>query len=93
MNAPIDIIRTVSDEYGLPVSEILGRCRTLQIAEARQMAMMLVWQLFGMKYVEIGKLFGRNHATVIYAIKSIRWRLQYDKSLKAKYNSIISRLD
>lgn len=55
-------------EHNLPEELILGRSQEQYIVQARHE----VWRrLRGMNYTvsDIGRLFGRNHATVISALK------------------------
>jgi chromosomal replication initiation ATPase DnaA len=64
-----EIIRICADKNGLTVDTILSPQRTQKVAEARQQAMWLVARETSMSLAEIGRIFDRDHTTVIYAIQ------------------------
>lgn len=66
-----DIQRAVAQHFNIKVSDILGNARPKNIAEPRMAAMYLSRKLTGHSLPEIGSSFGKNHATVINAIKKI----------------------
>lgn len=66
-----DIQRAVAQHFNIKVSDILGNARPRNIAEPRMAAMYLSRKLTGHSLPEIGSSFGKNHATVINAIKKI----------------------
>lgn len=62
-----------ADEMGLKVSDILGLTRRREIVEARQL---LMWEIKTIvkpeiSLPEIGRLFGRDHTTVLHAIRKV----------------------
>ncbi len=63
-----EIIRRTAACYGLSAADLLGRARTKMIARARKEAMTAIYE-FGFSYPEVGRMFGRDHTTVIYAVK------------------------
>jgi hypothetical protein len=61
------IVRRVSVLTGIPVSEIMARTRKSDPAtEARRIAMYECHRE-GMTFAQIGRAFGRDHSTVIWA--------------------------
>lgn len=56
----------VASSRGLTDDDLYGRDRSKTVSSARKEAMRQV-RLLGLSYPEIGKMFGRHHATVIYA--------------------------
>ncbi|GLQ35672.1 chromosomal replication initiator protein DnaA [Amylibacter marinus] len=67
-----EIIRKVTDHYGLNLTDMLSARRTRSIARPRQLAMYLSKQLTSKSLPEIGRRFGkRDHTTVIHAVKKI----------------------
>ncbi|MCC8191257.1 MAG: AAA family ATPase [Planctomycetes bacterium] len=67
-----DIIAAVAGEFGLTVEAIRGRGRAVAVRRARQLAIVLCRRLCGMRYTELGELFGgRSHATIISTVKKI----------------------
>ena len=66
-----DIQRSVADYFNIKLSDILGSARPKNIAEPRMAAMYLCRKLTNLSLPEIGASFGKNHATVINAMKKV----------------------
>ena len=67
-----DIQRKVADYYNLRLSDLLSARRSSTIARPRQIAMYLSKILTTRSLPEIGRKFGgRDHTTVIHAVKKI----------------------
>lgn len=87
------IVRLVARRFRVSVEAMFGRRRPARIALARQAAMVLVRERSGATYTAIGELFGRHHADVMHAAKSIAARCATDPGMKAQMNQIRSELD
>lgn len=81
-----DIVATY---YDLKSEDLLGQSRQRQVAFARQMAMACCRTLLSMSTPEIGKVFGRDHSTVISALRKIEDQKRKDVSLA----TVISKLE
>lgn len=68
---PQMILQAVSNFYSLPVDQILANKRSKDTVVPRQMAMYLVRKLTSSSLPEIGKVFGRDHTTVMHACNKI----------------------
>jgi chromosomal replication initiator protein len=89
----LDVIkRYVADKYDLRVSDIDGRRRTSNIAEARQVAMYLCRALTNESLPVIGNNFNKNHATVLHATKSIEKKIDEDELFKHRLESFKKEL-
>jgi chromosomal replication initiator protein len=67
-----EIIRKVADHYNLRMSDLLSARRSRSVARPRQVAMFLAKTLTSRSLPEIGrKLGGRDHTTVIHAVRKI----------------------
>lgn len=87
------ICEQVSQNYGLRTSDLLGKSRQKQIVFARQLAMMHCRTLLSMSLPEIGRAFGgRDHSTVISALKKIEELKQKDVSLRANIDRMEEKL-
>lgn len=64
------ITATVAAEFGVSERLIMSRLRTPRVARARQVAMGGMWGA-GFSYSEIGRFFGRDHTTVMHAVKLV----------------------
>lgn len=67
--SPAKILKAVSDEFGLKVSDLQGKGQNREISVPRQIAMHLCRIHLKMPLMKIGDLFERDHSTVMTAIK------------------------
>lgn len=63
------IITESANHFGLTTADLTGRDRHLTVVRARHIAMTIVRDKLGMSYPQIGELFGRDHTTVLTAVK------------------------
>ncbi|MFA5624807.1 MAG: chromosomal replication initiator protein DnaA, partial [Bradymonadales bacterium] len=84
---PEAIIQKVSVYYGVSYAEIMGKSRTKPIVFPRQMAMYLSRQHTSMSLPELGRVFGRDHTTVINAIERVKLAMAADPSVAADVQS------
>jgi len=67
-----NIQKTIADYYKIKVAELFSKKRTRAIARPRQVAMWLCREVTSHSFPEIGDAFGgRDHTTVIHAVKTI----------------------
>ena len=57
------ILEEIAQEYGIPVSALLGGCREKELVEARVAAMKRL-EAAGLKVAEIAQVMHRHHSTV-----------------------------
>jgi chromosomal replication initiation ATPase DnaA len=65
------VLAEVSLLTGVPLAAIASGTRTQHVAYARQLAMYAVRELTSLSYPAIGRLFGRDHTTVLHAHRLI----------------------
>ncbi len=70
------IITEVSRYYNVEVSVLRSALKTKGTSEARQVAMYLIRKLTNLSFPDIGKEFGKDHTTVIYAVKKVETALK-----------------
>ncbi len=77
-----DILRVVSKHYGVTRADLLSSRRTANVVRPRQIAMYLAKVLTLRSLPEIGRRFGgRDHTTVLHAVRKIEGLVQGDKAL------------
>lgn len=86
----IDSIKdAVCNYYNIKPEKLVMRSRKREIVVARQVAMYLSKKHTSTALASIGSLLGRyDHATVLYACKTIEGQLQVDKELQKAVNEI-----
>lgn len=87
------IINVVSDYYNLTPSQLTGRIRTGQIALARHIAMYLIRITLDIPLKKIGDMFGgKDHTTVMSAIRKVDNGLKTDTELKSAIEELQKRI-
>ena len=77
-----DIQRIVSRHYNVSRQEMISNRRTRTIVKPRQIAMFLAKTMTPRSFPEIGRRFGgRDHTTVLHAVRKIENLLQEDNKL------------
>jgi len=78
------IMQTVSDYYGLTISDLTGPTRKREITVPRQIAMYLTREMTGMSLPQIGTVFGgRDHTTVLHSYKTVEAGMKTNPTLEA----------
>lgn len=88
-----DIIDTVSEYYKIPTNNLREKNRSKEVAHCRQVAMYISKMYTKYSLKSIGLHFGgRDHSTVIHAVKQIAKNKDKDKILMNDINYILSKL-
>lgn len=88
-----EIQKTVADHYGLSKEDLLSERRTRAVARPRQAAMYLAKHLTVRSYPDIGRRFGgRDHTTVLHAVRRIEALRAEDPTLAADLDAITRKL-
>lgn len=64
-----EIIKLCAEKHGVLVSDLLSEQRTNLVAHARQQAMWLIAKETSLSFTQIGRIFDRDHSTVIHAVQ------------------------
>lgn len=86
------VVEACAQEFGVPVDAVRGRCRTLHVAMARQVAMTLAKEVFVASASEVGRMFGRDHGTVLWAERSVTDAVATCKDTARKVEALRRRL-
>ncbi len=88
------VIRSTCKLYDVCKDTLIGPNKRSDIAEPRRLAMYLIRKLNGESFVEIGKMFNRDHATVYYSVKMVEDALkQRDRPLAHRVQEIINCIE
>lgn len=92
--SPDDITSVVAGYFAVEVDKILEQGRgTKEVAQARQLAMFLMKELTSASLKTIGQRFGgRDHSTVVHAIKTIDKAMDRDDSFRKSVDTIMNKL-
>ncbi len=87
------VLKAVSQQFHVSVTELRGKRRTKNVALPRQVAMYLSRELTDCSFPEIGsKIGGRDHSTVMYACDKIARTVERDDELRRQVDTIRSAL-
>ena len=88
-----EIKRAVAAEFDLTLVEIESDRRSRAVVRPRQLAMWLASKLTSASTPEIGRAFGgRDHTTVLHALKATEARIAVDAELAARASAVLMRL-
>ncbi|MGN1110350.1 MAG: helix-turn-helix domain-containing protein, partial [Oscillospiraceae bacterium] len=87
------IISEVGKIYNIDPEEMRSQRRTANISQARKVAIYVIQDVTGMPYEQIGQEFnGRDHSTVVYAIKSVKEEMERDSGFRSVVEDIIKNV-
>ena len=86
------IFAAVYRRYGISKEELLGTRRTREIAQARHISIYLIRKVTEMSLPNIGKIFGRDHTTVMSSCEAVEKRLRTDAELVMNINAMIKEV-
>jgi chromosomal replication initiator protein len=88
------IQRTVSEHFGMKVSELKQKNNSRSVVVPRQIAMYLAKQMTEASLPEIGRQFGgKHHTTVMHSIGKIDEEKRTDKDLNRTLNKLMETLN
>ncbi len=87
------IFDLVSRKFGVSEEEIRGKKRNDNIAKARHMCIYLIRHLTELSLSDIGKLFSRDHATVIASIKYVEGQITSVPGTESEVNDMIATVN
>jgi len=87
------ISSVVAKAYKLTEKQLIGKTRTMELVNARHIAMFLCRELTSSSLISIGRFFGkRDHSTVIHACKTIEEKITNDAGFANNVNNIKNQL-
>jgi chromosomal replication initiator protein len=87
-----DISRAVCHHFHLRSSDLLSKDRHKTTALARHVAMYLCKQRLSVSFPELGRAFGKDHTTVMSAVRKVESLRARDPQLRAHLEAIEKRL-
>ena len=89
VNVTVDkVFAAIYNKYGISREDIIGSKRNKEIAAARHITIYLVRQITEMSTPNIGKMFNRDHATIMASLKAVEKRLNTEESFPAELADI-----
>lgn len=88
----IEVVKGVADCYDLSLEQLLGKDRSKRISEARHAAMYLTRILGDLSYPQVGKIFNRDHSSVVYACKKVETMRDKDPKFHVKLFNMATKI-
>ena len=82
------IIAAICVRMEVEERQLFGASRRKSIAEARSLAYLLVRELTRLSFPEMGRLFRRDHTTIIPGVRRAARKVQYDRWLREVYEAV-----
>lgn len=89
MNTDADTVkRVIAKEFGISIDAMMSRSRVRSHSTARHVFCYIMRQYTDMRHREIGDMIGRDHSSVIHAVKNIAGLIEVNTSVKEKVERI-----
>ncbi len=86
-------IDAVCDIYGVELADMLSPSRLKPVVTARQVACYIIKdRVTDLSYPAIGRLFGRDHTTIMHGVARIRDRIAQDLALVQRIETVIKSM-
>ena len=97
-NIPIDamvdrIINAVSKKHGVSAEDIQSKKKTDSISKARHVAIYLTRKITGLSYPEIGKIFGKDHSTVMASCNKVDINIKTVNNYENEIKTLIKEIN
>ena len=89
---PAKILTFVSQKYGIPEEDIKSRKQTKDIKNARHIAVYLTRKLLDMPLASVGKLFNRDHTTIMSSVENVEKQTKASPAFENTINELIREI-
>lgn len=94
VNVTVDkVFNAVFKKYNVRREDLVGTRRTKEVAAARHITIYLIRKITDMSFPNIGKIFSRDHSTVMSSIETVEKRLNHDTVFNVEINELIKEVN
>lgn len=86
------IFHAVARKYGVTIEDIRGKRRTREIAQARHVCIYIMRTVTDMSLPSIGRVFNRDHTTILSSVDTIQAKIREDASLENDIDDLIKEI-
>lgn len=86
------VLETVSKKYGVSEDELKSKKKTSSVANARQIAMHVLRKTTDLSLPKIGKIFNRDHSTVLSSINKVDNEIKCNSLYEIEINELIKEI-
>ena len=91
--SPEIIVEETAKYYTMEPRQILGTSRTKDVVQARQVAIYLIRSITNLSLPEIGKVFGKDHTTIMHSLSKIETQIKTNRDLTEIIRDIKSNIN
>lgn len=84
------IIKKVCDTYGITLEELKGSSRNRNFVIPRQIISYIFRDIFNYRLTQIGDILKKNHATIIYNVKTVKDFIDFDNNFRVEVNRMVN---
>jgi chromosomal replication initiator protein len=84
------LILKVCNFYGITLQELMSKTRLRKIVDARNILYYIFHRCYKLTSTEVGKMFNKNHATILSGANKIEGFIKFDKVFKIQINQFIN---
>lgn len=86
------IFVAVEKKYGVTKADLISKSRVKEVAQARHVAIYLIRTITEMSLPAIGKLFNRDHTTVLSSLDAIDKKIASSTAFEADINNLVKEI-
>ncbi len=86
------IFSAIEKKYDVSKNELTGNSRVKNVAQARHVAIYLIKTITDISYPSIGKIFNRNHSTIISSVEVIEKKIASSPAMEIEINELIKEI-
>ena len=88
-----NIIADVCQVYGIELADLMSKARYRILVEPRQVLFYILHKKLNIPCVKVGKMFNKNHATVLHGANNILNWMEQEKELRERVTGVLLRND
>lgn len=88
-----DILLLVGRAFGIAHADLMGRGRARHFARPRQIAMWLCRRCTPCSFPELGRVFGRDHTTVMHGVEQVERLMAAEPKFAAAVWGLAAQID
>ena len=94
VNVTVDKIFTaIFKKYNVRRDDLVGTRRTKEVAAARHTTIYLIRKITDMSFPNIGKIFSRDHSTIMSSIEAVEKKIRHDAVFSVEINELIKEVN
>lgn len=86
------IMAIIAQKYSVSVDDLKSRKKSADIVNARHKCVYLIRTLTDLSTPQIGRIFSRDHSTIINSIKNVEFEIENDAMFEREINELIEEI-